>query len=174
MNYSLAPHSIDEVMKLIARSAIGRELLERFMPAYARKQIRIEGYPTEIVARLRAVIPEGQPIGACFVNEGQKGVIYLDLGSPLGVLAPFLVHEMVHALDRRIWDGSTARADAEMISAEERAFETQFRFTQELKDRDAEYERFLSAQFPKAKILHELLERDAIEALYIPPKKYAA
>ena len=166
MDYARAPQSIDEILKLVARSAAGRDCLERFLPLYHRKQVRIEGYPAELVTKLREALPEGQPIGACFVHEGSKGVIYLDLASPLGIVAPFLVHEIVHALDRKVWDGSASRAEQETVNAEVRAFETQFRFTQELKERDPEYAKFMTQAYPKAKILHEWLEREDIEALY--------
>ena len=54
----------DPVLKLIARTVTGRGLLERFLPMLKRGQVKIEAYPATIVAKLRAVIPEGQPIGA--------------------------------------------------------------------------------------------------------------
>lgn len=156
----------DPVLKLLARTAIGRALLEEFLPLLKRGQVKIEPYPAAIVEKLRAVIPEGQPIGACLVTEGGTGTIFLDYGSPIGVLAPFLVHEIVHALEPRVWNGQASRSQTVLVDTESSAFQTQFRFTQELRDRDPAYEEFLKANFPKAKMLHALLEFEEIEALY--------
>ncbi|MBS1962105.1 MAG: hypothetical protein JST04_07815 [Bdellovibrionales bacterium] len=156
----------DPVLKLIARTAVGRELLERFLPLLKRGQVRIDAYPAAIVAKLREVIPAGQPIGACLVTEGAKGTIFLDYTSPIGVLAPFLVHEIAHALEPKVWAGQTAKSQTALLDAESEAFQTQFRFTQELRERDPAYDEFLKTNYPKAKLLHSLLEFDDIEELY--------
>jgi hypothetical protein len=159
----------DPVLKLIARTASGRVLLERFLPMLKRGQVKIAPYPREIVAKLRVVIPEGQPIGACFVTEGATGTIFIDYDSPIGVLAPFMVHEIAHALEPKVWAGKTAKSQAAMLEAEESAFQTQFKFTQELRERDPEYDTFLKTHYPKAKLLHTLLEFEDIEELYRKP-----
>jgi hypothetical protein len=165
--YGRPPRQIEEVLKLIAKAATGRKLLESFMPLMTRGKVVIESYPEALVSKLREVIPTGQPIGACFIVDPKTalGRIYLDFESPLGVLAPFLVHEIVHALDARIWQGHTRRKAA-LHAAEGSAFQSQFLFTQELRERDPEYDRFLRTTFPRAKILNELLEPEDIEALY--------
>ncbi len=151
--YESKVHSAEPIFKLIARSATGRSLLERFLPLYRKGKVKIEPYPPAIVAKLREVIPEGFPVGACLVTEGDQGTIFLDFESPLGVLAPFLVHEISHALEPR-------------IKTEAEAFQIQYRFTQELRERDTEYDSFLKAHYPKAKILHQLLDFEAVEELY--------
>jgi len=156
----------DPVLKLVARTASGRALLERFLPMLKRGQVKIAPYPAAIVEKLRAVIPEGQPIGACLVTEGKSGTIFLDYGSPVGVLAPFLVHEIVHALEPKIWSGETTRSQATLLDTEAHAFQTQFKFTQELRERDPAYDAFLKANYPKAKMLNTLLEFDDVEELY--------
>ena len=167
---TIANANPDPVMKLIARSATGRALLERFLPMLKRGQVKIAPYPADIVAKLRAVIPEGQPIGACLVTESAAGkltgTIFLDYTSPIGVLAPFLVHEISHALEPNVWNGKTTRSQSVLLEAESNAFQTQFKFTQELRERDPAYEAFLRGHYPKAKMLHTLLEFEEIEALY--------
>lgn len=172
---TIANANPDPVMKLIARSATGRALLERFLPMLKRGQVKIAPYPAEIVAKLRAVIPEGQPIGACLVTEAPggkpSGTIFLDYTSPIGVLAPFLVHEISHALEPNVWNGKTTRSQSVLLEAESNAFQTQFKFTQELRERDAAYEAFLRDRYPKAKMLHTLLEFEEIEELYSPSRK---
>lgn len=174
--YEKAPGKIDEVLKLIAKVAAGRKLLESFLPMLAKGTVRIEAYPDEIVAKLREILPSDQPIGACFTvdPETRVGCIYLDYGSPLGVLAPFLVHEIVHSLDPKVWKGDAQKSRERMLETEEHAFHSQFLFTEELRDRDPDYDRFLRTVFPKAKILHELLEPSEIEALYASDGKKVA
>lgn len=166
---SISGANSDPVLKLIARTASGRSLLEQFLPLIKKGTVKISPYPKEIVAKLRDVIPEGQPIGACLVTEGDTGTIFLDFDSPIGVLAPFLVHEIAHALDPRIWTGKTKRSHSVLLEVETSAFQTQFRFTQELRERDPAYETFLTTQFPKAKVLHQLLEFEEIQDLYKKP-----
>ena len=169
MRYDLKPNSVEDILKLISRSHTGRKVLENFLPLYHKNKVAIDTYPADIVSQLRQVLPEGQPIGACFTPNGgpnNGAVIYLDFTSPIGILAPFLVHEMVHALDKRVWSGKTQNAGDVLFAVESLAFETQFRFTQELKERDAEYETFLASHYPKAKILHTMLTLEDIEQMY--------
>ncbi len=163
---TIANANPEPVMKLIARTVTGRELLEQFLPLLKRGQVKIAPYPRDIVAKLRNVIPEGQPIGACLVTEGKEGTIFLDYESPIGVLAPFLVHEISHALQPNVWAGKTARSQELLIEAEAHAFQAQFKFTQELRERDPNYDTFLRTNYPKAKLLHTLLEFEDLEELY--------
>lgn len=151
------------VLGLLARTTTGTELLERFLPMMKRGKVRIAPYPLDVLAKLRGIIPVGQPIGACLVTEGDTGTIFLDYESPIGVLAPFLVHEISHSLEPKVWAGRTAKSQSAMLDAESAAFQIQFKFTQELRDLDSEYDRFLKTNYPKAKMLHTLLEFEAIE-----------
>lgn len=173
ISYHKPPAQIDDVLKLIAKTPTGRALLEAFLPLHAKKTVRFESYPAPLVERLRAVVEEGQPIGACFSCDGTVGAIHYDPSSPIGVLAPFLVHEIAHALDPALWRRPTADATGpakkranDPVQRELGAFETQFRFTSELKDRDPDYEKFLRAYYPKARILHERLSFELITELY--------
>src|SRR5689334_18922460 len=112
IDYRRRPARAEDVFRLIAKAPTGRALLEAFVPLLARKRVAIVPYPPELVAKLRETIPAGHPIGACFVVDPASGTgtIHLDFESPVGVLAPFLVHEIVHALDPRVWKGETRSA----------------------------------------------------------------
>lgn len=164
----IADANPDPVLKLVARTATGRALLERFLPRLKRGEFKIAAYPRELVAKLRAVIPADQPIGACFIAEGPTGTIFLDFQSPIGVLAPFLVHEIVHSLRPRP-AGRATLSQAALVEAEATAFQTQFKFTQELRERDPAYDVFLRTNYPKAKLLHALLEFEDLEELQRKP-----
>lgn len=171
MNYSCAPQNIEAVLKLISRSASGRKLLEKFLPLFTSRKVRIENYPSALASQLRAALGDGQPIGACFIQDGTSGVIYLDLSSPIGVLAPFLVHEMVHCLDSNLWlaaknPGLKSVLREVQYRSELTAFESQHLFLTEMKERFPDYQTFLSEYFPKAKLLHERLSHGEISEMY--------
>jgi hypothetical protein len=143
----------DAIIKQISRSTTGRKLLEEFLPLLKKGKIHIESYAPELIARLREVIPADHPIGVCFVPEGDGGTIFLDYETPLGILAPFLVHEIAHALGKKL----------DRIEAETIAIQTQSLFAQELRDRDPEYDSFLKSHYPKAKHLLKLLDFEEME-----------
>jgi hypothetical protein len=169
--YSQAPSHPDEILKLIARTPTGRSLLEPFLALYRSGQVRLEPYPASLVERLRAVLGEGQPIGACFVADGTTGTIHFDLEAPLGILGPFILHEIAHSLDPSLWH--TARTaqtrrtrDQTMLKAETRAFEAQHRFVQELQNADPEFKKFLKSQQARVRILTERMNEKEIASLY--------
>ncbi len=149
-SYHAKMNHVDSVTKLIARTTSGRKLLEQFLPLLKKGTFRIEPYPAGVLKKLREVIPADQPIGACLIREAQGGTIFIDTETPIGIIAPFLVHEIIHALAGK----------KEFALVEESAFQGQYLFTQELRERDPNYDIFLRTQFPKAKFLHKLLEFD--------------
>ncbi|MCM2324370.1 MAG: hypothetical protein NDJ90_14020 [Oligoflexia bacterium] len=171
MDFNAAPRNLDEVFELISRSPSGYRVLERFRPLHQQGKVAIQPYPLEVVARLREAIGPDQPIGASFVNDGTTGTIYLDPASPLGILAPFLLHEMVHALDQDVWRAgvgpqSPEERDETMLLAETGAFELQHTVIQELCAQVPGYREFMSAQSQRARILHEKLTSEDVVALY--------
>ncbi len=175
MDFTNCPIDANEVLKLISRTRIGNEVLEQFLPRLRKGEVRIAGYPPEVLERLKLAIGRDQPVGACFIpeykGETREGTIYLDLTSPLGLLAPFLFHEMVHSLDPGVWDAArrplTRKSrDRVLLEAETKAFEAQHQFVLELKQRFPEYQRFLQTQYPRAKILHERLTATDVAELY--------
>lgn len=171
VNFSKAPINNEAILKLIARVPAGREILAEFLPLYRSGRVVFEPYAPELLARLRAALGEGQPVGACFVNDGQSGQIHYDPQAPLGVLAPFWVHEMAHAADASLWVRSNARQsraarDKLMLSAETRAFELQHRFVQQLRAVEPSYSEFLLGEQARVRVLHERLSELDIAEMY--------
>lgn len=171
MNYSKAPVSSEAVLQLIARVPAGREILAEFLPMYRTGRVVFEAYPPEVLARLRAVLGEGQPVGACFVCDGESGQIHFDPSAPIGVLAPFWVHEMAHAVDTSLWIRTNARQTQSarnrlMLSAETRAFALQHRFVEELRGADIAYSEFLLGEQARVRVLVERLSERDIAELY--------
>ncbi len=172
---NFASETIEEtargIFRVISKTATGRNVLEAFLPLYTAKRVSIQSYPSPVLAQLRAVLGEGTPIGACFTIDQGIGRIFIDTNSPVGVLAPFLLHEMVHALDQRLWDADgialrRSQRDQLMLQVEVSAFKAQHLFMDEMKDRYAHYGQFLKTYYPKAKILHEKLTAESIADLY--------
>ncbi len=171
MNYSASPAHPDQILKLIARVPSGRGVLSEFLGLYRAGKVTIEPYEPALLARLRSVVGDEQPVGACFVNDGKSGTIHYDPAAPIGVLAPFLLHEMVHALDTRLWAASNSRhtrraRDRLMLAAESRAFGLQHSFVQELRTMDFEFNAFLLKQQARVRVLHEKLTDGDIAELY--------
>jgi hypothetical protein len=171
VNYSRAPLHPEEALRLVARVPAGREVLEAFLPLYRASRVVFEAYEPALLLELRSALGEGQPVGASFTIEESGGVIRFDPAAPIGVLAPFLLHEMVHALDARLWRASgkaMARRsrDRLMLEAETRAFEAQHRFVEQLRAADPAYHAFLLKQQARVAILHEKLTQEDIARLY--------
>ncbi len=172
MSYDACPEDFWQILRLISRVRVGRELLEAFLPSFTAGRVRIEGYPADVLSKLREALGAGQPVGACFVTDGDRGTIYLDPHAPVGILAPFLVHEIVHALDPRVWSEAGApRGGARALLSprvEAVAFERQHAWTTQMRERDPAYDVFLRSRFAQARILNERLAGDEIASLYDP------
>lgn len=173
MDFKRAPKNVDQILDVIAMTPVGSRYLDDFLPKHQGQSIVIRSYPQTIVAQLREALGPGQPIGACFMIEEGLGIIYLDLSSPLGVLAPFLMHEIVHSLNPLLWENARVprpvtreERDQLFLEAETEAFEAQHRFTVELGRVFPEFQRFLQDHYPKAKILNERLLASDIAELY--------
>jgi hypothetical protein len=169
--YSTRAAHPQDILKLIARVPSGRDLLTGFLPLYKSGRVAFEPYAPELLERLRAALGPGQPVGACFVCDGQSGQIHYDPAAPIGVLAPFWVHEITHALDTSLWLMSGQRAsrtarDKAMLKAETRAFEAQHRFVQELREADPAFGQFLVGEQARVRVLHERLTEQDIAELY--------
>ncbi len=171
MDFQRQPKDIGEILKFIATTRTGADLLRQFLPFYETGKIRIAHYPAPIVRKLREMIGEDQPIGACFDTDGISGTIHLDPNGILAILAPFLVHEIVHALDSNLWKAAKRKInktekDKLILKSEKHAFAFQHQFIEELKQIYPSYIQFLQKAYPKAKILHERLTDKSIAELY--------
>jgi hypothetical protein len=171
MTYGKRPGSVQDIFNLISAVPSGQAVLERFVPLFESGKVRVESYPLPLVEQLRAAVGEDQPIGACFINDGETGTIHIDTGSAIGILAPFLIHEMIHALDPTVWKASRSpqtqkRKDEIFLRAEVSAFEGQASYMKEMKERFPEYRAFLATQYPRARILHERLTCTDLIELY--------
>ncbi len=133
--------------------------------------VSFEAFPSHILLALREAADEGQPVGACFVIDQGRGVIYYDAESPVEVLAPFILHELTHACTDSLWamDGvAVSRASREqvIIEAELLAYEAQYRFLCEMEKLRPEMKRFLEERFPKVRMFHNKLSIQEVRALY--------
>lgn len=167
--FQTRPAEIREVFQLLSHVPTGQRVLEAFMPLWQKGTVTFLPYPTEIRAQLTAALGPGQPIGAAFENDGVTGRIAYDPESPLGVLAPYLLHEMVHAIEPALWGDAVRNPETRksiLLRAEIKAFETQFQLTLELRERFPAFEEFLKTHFPQAKTLHQKLEQELIAELY--------
>jgi hypothetical protein len=171
ISYKNPPANPEQTLRLIARVPTGRQALSKFLNLYRSGQVRLEHYEPDLLARLRAAVGEGQPVGACFINDGVTGKIHYDPDAPLGVLAPFFVHEMVHAADASLWQASGSKQsrqarDRLMLRAETLAFEIQHRFVRELRAVDGAFDSFLRQEQQRVRVLHERLTEREIADLY--------
>jgi hypothetical protein len=171
VNFSQAPTQPNQIFSLIARTHTGRDLLTPFLALYRAGKVSLESYPPELLSRLRAVLGPGQPVGAAFTHDGARGVLHYDPSSPLGVLAPFFVHEIVHATDPELWAAARVAQTRKtrnqvILKAESRAFEIQHRFTEELRALDPAFAFFLENEQARVRILIDRLTQADIADLY--------
>ncbi len=163
--------SLFEVYTLISWTKIGRRALSIFRNFLDSGQVRVEPYPNELLERFYQELGPGQPVGACFVHDGETGVIHFDPNCPLGILAPFLLHEIAHVLDSDLWKiqeipkGSPLRKEG-LLNAEIKAFEMQQAFIKELQEVVPSYTDFLKTDQARIRVLADHMNRKEIEDLY--------
>ena len=130
MSGPIAPQKrLQEEFRLIGRSAVGRQVLERFLPGFWGGRVEIVEFPRDsLPGELRESHQGGlgRPAGG-FSFQGGKPLIYLEAGSEIRLRAPMLFHEMVHAVDieylasfdesLRLWKIFRGRVEAELARA---------------------------------------------------------
>ncbi len=144
-----------ELFKIISRTSVGSDLLESFLPHYHLKKIEILDYPSVLREKLREFIPAGHPIGACLVQDSDRILIYIDFEGEIGVITPYLVHEISSYLSLNR-SPKICRESSETL-----AIKHQLLFTTELRGRDQDFEMYLKQNALKAAELHRLLEFEA-------------
>ena len=165
------PTNLDEIRSLIVKTTIGSTTWKEFGSASQGDRIKIEPYPADIRSRLAASADQGHPIGALFVTDGKQGVIYLDLLGELGVLLPYLFHEMIHSLDESLWNAaSTSLSKGQkkeiIFKSECKAFYAQNLFMEELKTVFPELRKFYSQRYPQIPFLNRPFLPHEIAELY--------
>ncbi len=177
--FSTPPKSWDDIFRLIQEVPRGRETLILFRNQVASGLVQVQSYPDSVKNQLRALNSPTQgplqtsetltfdpqksssdptltPLGAAFVTDGFEGKLVLDPTGPLGIVVPFLFHEMIHSLDETLWraaqrGGSPTERRAIIFESECRAFRAQHKFQEELRSKYPEYRSFCETwgeQFP--------------------------
>lgn len=169
--YKIASH-LNEIIHLIHKVSSGRRTLEQFSTQY-RSKVKILPYPAELIQRLRHETPSGQATGSCFIQDGKTGTIYYDPNTPIGILAPFILHELTHATDPELWKAvnlpkSSERRREILINTEISAFKAQHRFIQELKNEYQSYVTFIDQLKSRMPILTQPMSSEEIRKLYSP------
>ncbi len=116
-----------EEFRLIGRSVLGRQVLERFLPLLQSGRLDIvefaaTGPAPELLQGSRSAGP-GRPAGGFSVVRGRP-TLWIQSGPALEIRAALLFHEMIHAVDdefvasfeesARRWKQFRARAEADL------------------------------------------------------------
>lgn len=169
--FAQIPKTWSELLNLILESKTGRKTIEEFSHVFQRNQIEIKAYPEEIKLKLQASSPTNGFLGAVFLIEENKGTIYFDPQSEIGILAPFLIHEMTHCSDENLWIAARQKLtpfkkQELLFSSECRAFHTQHHFQEELKTIYPELRIFHLENYSHIPFLNRALLPDEIASMY--------
>jgi hypothetical protein len=170
LKFENKPSNINEVFNLINLAHCGQQVLVHFNHFY-REKVKLEPYPIELLTRLRKEIRADQATGACFVHDGSNGTIYYDPNTSIGILGPFILHELVHATDLELWKLPHLPKDSPLrqsilMETEIRAFQTQQKFIAEIKQIYPSYSLFIDQVKARMRILAEDLNIEEIQTLY--------
>ncbi len=175
--FSLPLQKIDDIFWMAAQTPTGKQIIANFQPFFRQGKIKIEAYPAEISKKLLEIrtprAKKQEPAGASFITDGDKGTIYYDAETPVGVLVVLLMHEMVHSLDLSLWNlarkteaVSVVEREKVILKSEIKAFEAQYAFLQEFKKRFPDAATVLMTRYPRSKILHERMDEKQISKMY--------
>lgn len=158
--------SLAELFELICTSGYGRTIVGDFQASQQR--IEIKSFPQELKFKLRESQDRTAPLGAAFITDGTTGTILLDLESPMGIAAPFLFHEMIHSLDRRLWSAAQQTLSRStrreiIFQSECRAFRAQHVLQEQLKAKFSNLRDYHLEQFPHIPFLNRALEPHEIQ-----------
>lgn len=134
-HYARPAERLENLLEILLKTDTGQTLIERMTPRLGSRLIAIEQYPEHIYREVKAALPDGHPIGACYFENDRK--IFVDLNGPRGVIAAYLAHEFSLVLD----------------NSEKKALETQIQFTKELAEIDRDYANFMTLWTSHASLL---------------------
>ena len=171
IQFASQPKDLSAILQLVGQSLLGRRTLREFEVFRKSRQVRIDTYPPEILSQLSEVADPGHLVGASFTTDGEVGAIHYDPESPIGIVAPFLFHEIIHSLDLTLWEAasmsvSRSRIREVVFLAECRAFHAQHLFQEELKKIYPSLRAFHLFNYPHIPFLNRALEAREIERLY--------
>ena len=162
---------VEGLFCILSQTKTGSLLLERAEVLFAKDSLKIEPYPEGIRKKLKNIQNENGPVGACFVTDGNDGIIYLDFSNSVGLLLPMLVHELVHATDTTLW--SIAKTTASLstrneiqLQSEVAAYQAQHQFLREMDQIMPELRSYLLKEHSKVAMIHREYDRDEIAELY--------
>ena len=169
--FAQPPQSWQEITGFIQETALGREILKRFLSLCQSGKLRVQAYPQDLRVELLAVQAPGCPLGAAFITDGWEGRILYDGQGELGIVVPFVFHEMVHSLDERLWAAAQqnlgARDRNELIySSECLAFSAQHELQVGLKKIYPELNSFHKDRYPHLGFLNREFSPQDIALLY--------
>ncbi len=163
--------SWQEVMDLIQQTPLGRSVLGRALSLCRTGKLAFRPYPRDLRSELLGALSPGCPLGAVFVTDGGQGQIFYDAQGQLGILAPFVFHELIHSLDKRLWlaAGKTLSIQeraALLYSSEQLAFSAQHEFQEGLKKLYPELRAFHRDCYPHLSFLNRAISFEEIRQLY--------
>jgi hypothetical protein len=169
--WSATPRSWGELFDLIQEVPSGREVWRRFRDQLSSGQVRLEAYPEEVKRQLQSLVKVAAPLGAAFTTDGIDGTVFLDASGNFGILAPCLLHEMIHSLDETLWRAGrhslpSSQLRSLIFDAECRAFAAQHRFLEELRGRYPDYRSFCELSANHLPGFNRQLLPDEIARLY--------
>ncbi len=151
--------NIQDVFKILLLTNTGKFIYERFLKEYLKKKIKFCHYPQETIDKLNSIKSE-EPNGACFVTDGQTGVIYFDPNCEAIILSIYFIHEMTHSLDQNLWllaqypeNFNSENTNEIKIQSEYSSYRNQFRFLNELDKIIPGTTDYLEKNYPLMKIL---------------------
>jgi hypothetical protein len=169
--FARSARSWQEILEFIQQSPLGEQLVPPFVSLCKAGKIAVRAYPSDLRAELLSVQESGCPVGAVFVTDGVHGQILYDGQGELGILIPFVFHEIVHSLDERLWLAAGKRLSAEarnqlVYSSESLAFNAQHELQEGLKKIYPELRVFHQDRYPHISFLNRAISSQEICSLY--------
>ncbi len=157
--------NLTEILCFIHETSLGQSVLEQLKLFHQKHPVQIKPYPPSLTRETEPVL------GALFVTDGQVGTIYIQPSQPLGLIIPFLFHEIIHCLDETLWRAARMKLPPTqkrnvLFNAECKAYHAQNLFLCELKVLYPELPDFYQNHYPHLSCLHRALAPYEVADLY--------